>query len=163
MNYNKSIMNIIHLCNKRFILISLLVFSVIPLALSQGRGHRDRIEAQRIAFFTEKINLTPGEAENFWPVYNDFNSKKETLNREQRFLTINLSKNIDSMSEEEVKSSMEAFVEFKEKEHNLFAEYHEKFLKVLPPAKVMKVYIAELQFKQYLLKQIQNRPRHGRN
>src|SRR5687767_285682 len=33
---------------------------------------RDRIEAQRIAFITQKLRLTPDESAKFWPVYNEY-------------------------------------------------------------------------------------------
>lgn len=41
----------------------------------------DRIEALRIAFISERLNLTPAEAQNFWPVYNQYRTDLETIHR----------------------------------------------------------------------------------
>ena len=41
----------------------------------QKRTHqemREMIQAKKIAFFTEYLDLTPSEAEKFWPLYNSF-------------------------------------------------------------------------------------------
>ena len=163
MNYKLNNMNVLKKgINKKIILFFLISFVTVTVTIAQGRM-RERLQAQKVAFFTEKIDLTADEAEKFWPVYNDFSGQKESINREQRFLTVRLSKNIDSMEEDEIVSSLEAFVELREKDHALFTEFHKKFLDILPPEKVMKVYLAEMQFKQYLLKEIQNRHQRRRH
>src|SRR5579863_5444415 len=41
----------------------------------------DRIEALRIAFISEKLNLTPAEAEKFWPVYNAYKKDLDALRK----------------------------------------------------------------------------------
>ena len=42
---------------------------------------KDRIEALRIAFISQQLNLTPAEAEKFWPVYNAYRHDIETLQK----------------------------------------------------------------------------------
>ena len=37
------------------------------------------IKSQKIAFFTDKIGLSPEEAQVFWPIYNDYWDKKNTI------------------------------------------------------------------------------------
>jgi hypothetical protein len=42
----------------------------------QGEDRKDRkerIEVLKIQFITEKLELTPSEAESFWPVYEEYN------------------------------------------------------------------------------------------
>ncbi len=51
----------------------LSVFAIKP-AMLQGAGNGDRIEALRIAYISEQLNLTPDEAQKFWPVYNAYKS-----------------------------------------------------------------------------------------
>ena len=57
-----------------FILVSYPAFS--QNRFRRGQNFQDRIKAQKIAFFTEKIQLTVQEAERFWPVYNEFENDK---------------------------------------------------------------------------------------
>jgi len=141
-----------------------LIFSFQIHAFSQG-PHMERIKAQRVAFFTEKLDLSESEAEKFWPVYNDYSSQKEKINLESRNLTRSLMLKIDDMEEKEIEVSLHKFIELENNSNKLFLKYNEKFNQILPPSKVMKLYMAENQFKQYLLKQIgdQRKPGMGRN
>lgn len=42
---------------------------------------KDQIEALRIAFISQQLNLTPEEAQRFWPVYNAYRAESEVLLR----------------------------------------------------------------------------------
>jgi len=119
----------------------------------------EKLQAQKIAFFTEKLQLSPAEAEKFWPVYNDYINRKNKLDEESKGLMRYIARNSDNMSENEINESMEKYLRLQEQLYQLFAEYHKKYQQILTPAKVMKIYIAENQFKVVLLNQIrENRP-----
>ena len=119
----------------------------------------ERFQAQKIAFFTDRLQLTPAEAEKFWPVYNDYNSRKDRLDEETRSLMRYVMRNADNMSAKEINDSMGKYLQLQEQGHQLFLEYHKKYLEILPPEKVLKIYITETQFKTVLLNQIrENRP-----
>lgn len=45
----------------------------------------ERIEALRIAFISRELNLSPQEAEKFWPVYNQFRGDLKTLHQNFKF------------------------------------------------------------------------------
>ena len=47
--------------------------------LQNNQSAKDKIEALRIAFISQQLNLTPTEAEKFWPVYNAYRSESEAL------------------------------------------------------------------------------------
>ncbi|MCB0665633.1 MAG: hypothetical protein KDC80_07420, partial [Saprospiraceae bacterium] len=47
----------------------MMLVSCIGL-LAQERPVQERIEAQRVAFITQRVNLSPEEAQQFWPIYN---------------------------------------------------------------------------------------------
>ena len=58
--------------------------------LAQNRRvQREEIEAQKRAYFTEKLNLTVEEAEKFWPLYNEFQDKRRALRAKRRELRPN--------------------------------------------------------------------------
>ena len=42
-----------------------------PPPRSMTKEQRERLESFRIQFITKKLDLTPAEAEKFWPVYNE--------------------------------------------------------------------------------------------
>jgi hypothetical protein len=47
-------------------------------------------------------------------------------------------------------------VSFQKTEGDLFIEYNDKFLKILPPKKVIQLYVAEKEFKGFLLREYKN-------
>ena len=43
---------------------------------------KEKIRAYKVAFLTEKLNLSAKEAQKFWPLYNEFDQQR-------RFLLVN--------------------------------------------------------------------------
>ena len=70
-----------------FIIMRNGVLLVLMLAGLQGytqqnkQSAHDQIEALRIAFISQQLNLSPEEAQRFWPVYNAYRSESEALQR----------------------------------------------------------------------------------
>lgn len=85
---------------KKYLLIIFIFFAGFSFSYAQrGNGQRaEKIQELKIAFISQKLNLTPSEAERFWPVYNEYNSEirnlrannknGDVLDNEQRLLDI---------------------------------------------------------------------------
>ena len=121
----------------------------------------EKYNAMRIAFITERLDLTPEEAEKFWPVYNEFQDRKgqimkERIENEKYFMD-----HQDNISEEESARILVKQMELSKKENALDLEYHNKFLEVLSAKKTMKLYLAERHFKSFLLRQIRGDGHRG--
>src|SRR5690554_6683127 len=43
--------------------------------------HRKKMEAQKVAYLTREMELTPEEAKSFWPVYNTYRSELESITK----------------------------------------------------------------------------------
>lgn len=116
------------------------------------------VKAQKIVFFTEKLNLTPEEAQDFWPVYNSYWKKKNVIVRERKKAMHYCSENMDKMSSKEIERYGDMYINFHKQESDLLVEYNKKFKELLTPDKIMKLYQADYDFKTYLLRQIRNSP-----
>ncbi len=139
----------------RNLLTIVLLLSISMPGYAQGHKQMpERVKAMKAAFFTEQLELTSEEAEQFWPVYNDYESRKEKLHRDHRASIHYYMENKESISDEEAKEMLSRIISFKREETKLLEEYQDKFLEILPPKKVMGVFIAEFSFKSYLLKQL---------
>ncbi|TLX74960.1 hypothetical protein E9993_11245 [Labilibacter sediminis] len=146
----------------------LIILSLFCFNLSFGQHYNkqqklERIKAQKIAFISSHLSLTPEEAQIFWPVYNEFFSKKEALTQEKRVVTRDLQSNWETLSKEKKTQLVDDMVSFRLKEAELAQEYHNKFKDVLPIEKVIKLYNAENQFKTYLLRQIKGQNKKNIN
>ena len=138
------------------LLIATITFliSAAPFAEAQNRS---RIDAERTAYFTRRLNLTVEEAERFWPVYNDYSSRRDKLNQDKNSLLRYVNQNYQNLSREELTEAGDKVIELGRQEAELAEEYHTRFMEVLPPGKVVLLYGAEMQFKTFLLNQLQQR------
>ena len=51
--------------------------------MAQDRSHK-KIESAKIAFITNELELTTEESAAFWPLYNEYEKKKNALNKDHR-------------------------------------------------------------------------------
>lgn len=138
-----------------FFFISTISFSQVE---SKRKEVKERIESQKIAFITKELSLTSAEAQQFWPIYNEFSDKNEELiksmgkkNIENRLIDVN------EITDKEALEIADEQIILAQKLLDLRKKYHLEFKKVLPPKKLLKLYIAEKEFKKLLLKEIRDR------
>ena len=55
---------------KRLFILLLACLTLSLNAQEKKENRKEQIESQKIAFFTAELELTPEEAQLFWPVYN---------------------------------------------------------------------------------------------
>jgi hypothetical protein len=125
----------------------------------RGRMHKE-IKAQKISYITQELELTPEEAQLFWPVYNEMEKKKEALRKEGRVLFHKIRNGLDSIPESELVQISDDMIAYRIKDAQLNREYHEKFKKILPIRKVLELYHTEKQFQSMLLRKIKEKGRH---
>lgn len=119
----------------------------------------DEFKTMKISFLTEKLELTPEEAQQFWPVYNQFEKKRVELHKERRDFEHNMFKLIDNSTDEEVKNLIEKHLDFQKKDYELNAAYSKKIMKVLPIQKVAKLLKEEGNFRRHIFKKYQEKGR----
>lgn len=145
---------------KKLILFYLMVGMTIAATNAQDKSHedkRERYRSEKIAFITDKLNLTPEEAQKFWPLYNQLEQKKWEVQKKRHDLETQVREAEENLSDKEVIRLTRDFTSNLQKESNLYAEYNEKFLEVLPPHKVLALYKAENEFRMYMIKKFRNK------
>ena len=136
----------------KLVICATLMFLVISVA---AQPRKEKIETYKIAFITQKLNLTTQEAQQFWPIYNEYADKLET-NRKTYRQTAKKA-NVEIMTDKEAEEFLNAEYNLKQKELELYKEYYGKFKKVLPIKKVALLKQAEEEFKRELIKNIRER------
>jgi hypothetical protein len=148
-----------------FILINTILWSGYifsqPTGRKFGEPWRKELQAEKIAFITTSLDLTPAEAQVFWPVYNERQKKEDAVLEARRNIIINMRLNLDKLSEKEISRLSDQFVTTNLDEAKLSQEYHEKYKKILSAKKVMLLYQAEMQFKNKLLNRLGKNQRQG--
>ena len=124
---------------------------------------REKLEALKIAHITERLALTPEEAQTFWPLYNELEAKMKDIRKQRRLNRKNTKANHDQLSDKELMAAIDAELDFEQQELNLKREYIKKFSKILPIKKVVLLHEAQDGFKRRLLKGAQEKGREGRH
>ena len=118
---------------------------------------REKIEAQRIAYITSKLDLNADESVKFWPVYNEYTKKRMELRKSRRDL-----RDQEEMNEQDSKKYVEQQIEIQEKDLALKKIYYEKFGNILSSQKLAKIEEAEKEFTQEIIKNLKERRRENR-
>ena len=89
------------------------------------------IEALKVAFISKELDLTPDEAQKFWPVYNQYSKELKSTIKDN-----------------------EDVIDRDEKVLNLRKRYRDQFTKVLGPDRMNRMFNAESKFRQLLIKSL---------
>ncbi len=142
-----------------------IIVMYVALAASAQSVHNgnkaklDQYRTQKVAFFTQKLQLTPDEAQVFWPVYNQYEKKKIDLLREIKKTGEELRAPAVNMSAKDFEKMADEFVDLKVKQAALLQEYHVRFKTILPSEKLWKLYRTEEQFNREIFDKVQQRPK----
>ncbi len=141
------------------VLLLVVLFSLSNYAQNGEKKEalKEKVEAQKIAYITNALSLTPTEAQQFWPVYNAFNNKKKELTKAFRKNNKDKKVSQEEISDKEALEMADGQIIQAQKILDLRKKYHIEFKKVLPPKKVLKLYQAEKGFRKHLLKKIKER------
>lgn len=139
---------------KTIVLFAFIWISHLTLT-AQPSG--ERIEALKVSYITQQLNLTPEEAQAFWPVYNAFQDKLKAIRDQRSQILPRPLATIDRMSDEALRNAMNKFWQLEQQELNLKKEYNDKFLAILPVKKVVMLQVAEQRFKLLLLNELRKR------
>lgn len=142
--------------NLLFLATLLLGFSFTLTAQAnraQAGKVQDRIQAYRIAFFTEKLNLTPEESKGFWPLYNQLEDDQKALRQKYNLAD----KKLELLSDAEIESHLMKSLEADEQMVQMRRDYVKRFMQVLPIRKVAMLQQVDNEFKRTLLEELRNR------
>ena len=137
---------------KKTIFLLTLFMSIALGSIAQDKY--EKIESAKIAYLTKKVDLTPMQAEDFWPLYNEYSKKRRELHREKRHLKKNTETEQDDARLLEMMNRIE---EINQMELNLDKSYRKRFLIILSPQQVMALYQGEREFRKIIRDKIKQR------
>src|SRR5215203_4019612 len=115
---------------KLYALMAFLSLSFFAMAQDENTAQKKQdLEALKVAFISRELELSPEEAQKFWPIYNEYaNELRTTVSDDQDVLDRD------------------------EKVLNLRKRYRDQFTKVIGEQRMNKLYNAEGKFRQILIK-----------
>lgn len=143
---------------KKLLLSISFLIGFVALNMAQTteneEASRKRIEASKVAYITSYLDLSTGEAEKFWPVYNEYQTKSKAL-REQR----GKRKSYDEMTDADASARLDKYIDLSAKRSALKIEYINRFRAILSDKKVLMLNKAESDFRKQVVKKYAERKR----
>jgi len=135
-------------------LLAATVLFAQPQKPSEEQRKKDfeRIKAEKIAFITSELDLSPEEAQVFWPVYNQ--CWKELLESHKTMTDAFYAfhgKRGDELSDKELEAKLDEYIAASKAHNQVMSDWYPKFRAVLPVRKVAKLYQAEEAFQRRMI------------
>ena len=133
------------------IIVLSMTFTFSAFSQQMREKIEEKVKIQRIAFLTQRLSLTETEAQQFWPIYNEFTDKMQQIRKQPK-----PEKPFDEQTDADVEKMVVAQFDRESREIDLKKEYFVKLKKVISVKKIAKLYKAEKDFRGELVKQLQD-------
>lgn len=142
-----------------FTLFGFSSFSQVDEGMDSTR--QEKVQQLKIAYITRELSLTSSEAEKFWPVYNEMDSKLKSNRKEKKKKIQELKNNSETLKDDEVKKRLNAIFDIESQELTIKKEYIDKIALVIGYKKSAKLLNLEQEFRRELLKRLNQQKKSG--
>ena len=144
---------------RRLVTSMILALSFMLAGAENKCEWKEKMMSERVAFLTMEMNLTPEEAQVFWPIYNQIHTEKDKAMHD----VFKAYKAMDDAvkarkSEKEISKLLDAYIAAKERQSEIEKTADEKFRKVLPIEKVARLYLGVEKFRRQHIRKLHGRP-----
>lgn len=139
----------------------LVVLLTCTVFYGQRGPNRDKIKSLKIAFITERLDLSSNEAEAFWPIYNEHEASIEAIKRKERRDIRARLMDFDQLSEKEANDLLSDLIALEDEKYRINIAFMKKMSKAITAKKTFLLIKAEEDFKKRLLQQMRNRRQGG--
>ncbi len=148
--------------NLNWLLIGCLLCLLLPAksmlaqdAAQDEASKQDKIKSLEVAYITRELDLTPQEAEKFWPVYNKYSKEVNDLIAERKRKVQALKG--QPRTDEGAEDALDKELGYERRMLDIKTRYKQEFMKVLPARKVGNIYRAEREFRGMMIRQLKER------
>lgn len=146
--------------NMKNIFLTIAALVCFSMASSANTGWenewKERFKSEKIAFLTMEMNITPAEAQAFWPIYNEIEQKKDEALVQVIKTYKALNTAVEQNNQSEVEKCLTAYLKAQETLREIESKAAEQYKAVLPVEKVAKLYIGEEKFRRQNIRKLQN-------
>lgn len=126
----------------------------------ENRYDKEKLEAAKIAFITQRLDIKPNQATAFWPLYNQFDENRRKLHMELRSTS---RQNEENLTSEKALELIEKKFKLQQQLLDLDKSFTAKIRDILTPIQVYKLGEADRDFVRHLyrMNRDRKRPREG--
>lgn len=141
--------------------LALLLTAQLAVAQEDKDERGERVQAAKVAYITSKLNLNTTQAQQFWPVFNEFENGRKKIRKQLKQLRVDNASG--KGTDAEITADIKKMFALRQEELDMEKSFSEKFLKVISPSQLADFYRSEKEFTRLLLKRLGGREGHGRH
>ncbi len=135
-------------------LILSLIIATGAIAQETKESKREKIKALKVAFITERLELTPDEAQTFWPVYNIYDSRVNDIYDKERKVMRELRSSFDSMDEATATTTLQTIRSLEKQKQEARAQLLTGLKDKITSKKTLVLLKAENDFRRDLIRKL---------
>jgi len=150
---------------KKITCVLLVAFASLTAAWAQpgqspinAEKRKEKVETLKRSYYSEKLELTPAEAEKFWPIYNEYAKKESELKKAGKGEKGDKKKGeAPTFTEKEALAEIDR-VSLNRKNHiDLETQFLKDSMPVLGPNRTMRLAKLDTEFQRELVKHMKER------
>lgn len=139
------------------IILILLTFSLAAFGQRGGQQYdKEKLEAARVAFITNRLELKPSQAEKFWPLFNQFQEDRSKLMEEMS--AINRSASTES-DDDKAKDLIKKRFDIQDKMLQRERRFMDEVQQAISPSQAVKLGSINREFTRQVYRMQQGRER----
>ena len=146
--------------NKYIATLGLLLFLTVA-SFAQDRPDREKIKALKVAFITERLDLSSKEAQLFWPIYNEHESNMEDIRVKEWSQVRYKIKQANTLSEQEADDLLGLYTSLEKEKQDSYKRLFSKLKNVLSSKKTLLLIQSEDDFKRQLMRMYRQKQRNN--
>ena len=147
------------------IFAAVAAFAIISVSSAFAQPNKqnwhEKMMSEKIGYLTAELELTPEEAQVFWPVYNKIAEKNKEQNKAvgEAYKALTQALKEGTASDKEIDKLLDQYLVAKQAQKENGKNDAAQYRKVLPSKKVAKLYIAEENYRRHQINRM--KPQHG--
>lgn len=141
------------------IIICLVLGTSITFAQRDREDKNDKIKALMVTHISKDLGLSAQEAEKFWPVFHDYNGRKDDLRGKKRKLLRDLDGRLDGLSEADAQKFISEMDGIDAEEARLERNSQNDIIKIIGAKRYILLKKSEMNFRRNMLEEFKDRKR----
>lgn len=129
-----------------------MLFSIMVTAQDRD-SNREKIRALKTAYITEGLNLTSQEAQQFWPIYNEYEQTRRRLYWRERADV----ESTECLNEEQAEAQLNEYVEIERQDYLLRKKYYNDLKKIFSARRIIQLKEVENEFDEKMMREFRER------
>ena len=122
------------------------------------------LKAIKTGIITQALSLTSEQAEQFWPIYRQYNEQIMALKRDQvNSLSDVQPGDVDRWNDQKVAATLKQLRQNKLKEQELVAQMEKELKSVISDKQILQLHLSEERFRRRLINRMKSRRNRMRN